>query len=52
MNTKEIIAKAKVEFPDVKYVCLSCGDYFDREPFGGYCDNNLDCTADGMLVEV
>ena len=36
-----------VEFDDTKFVCPICQDEYNEEPFGGYCDNSLECACDG-----
>ena len=41
----KFVKEALTEYPEAKFVCPFCGDYFGRIPSYGYCDNLLECTG-------
>ena len=45
MNVDKIIADTLAEYPDSVYVCTHCGGAYNRLPWGGYCDESLECTG-------
>jgi hypothetical protein len=37
----------EIQYSGVFFVCGICGEEYGEEPWGGYCDNSMDCACDG-----
>jgi hypothetical protein len=41
----KFVKQALKEYPESKFVCPFCGEYFGAIPSYGYCDATIDCTG-------
>ncbi len=48
---EKFVKQALKEYPEAKFVCPFCGDYFGAIPSYGYCDATIDCT-DGQFYDI
>jgi hypothetical protein len=48
---EKFVKIALEEYPESKFVCPFCGDYFGAIPSYGYCDATISCT-DGQFYDI
>ncbi len=49
-GTKILLADGtehEIEYSGVFFVCALCATEYSEEPWGGYCDESLECACDG-----